>query len=64
MPSSGHPDWHALLPGVYDDGRGGLHIVLNEFLAAHGYADTPANRATLLAAVHDQFPGAVVEEDA
>jgi hypothetical protein len=37
-----------LADGVYDDDNGGLHIRLGEFLAAHGYADTPENRTLLL----------------
>lgn len=39
-----------LAPGVYDDEHGGLHLDLPELLAAHGYPDTPENRATLIAA--------------
>jgi hypothetical protein len=38
-----------LMPGVYDDGRGGLHLVLGELLEGAGYPDTPENRAMLLA---------------
>lgn len=38
-----------LMPGVYDDGRGGLHLVLGELLEGAGYVDTPENRAMLLA---------------
>jgi len=37
-----------IAPGVYDDDRGGLHIYPSELLRAHGYADTPANRAMLV----------------
>jgi hypothetical protein len=40
--------WYPLTPGTYDDGRGGLHLVLDEMLAAHGYADTPENRQALI----------------
>ena len=43
------------MPGVYADGQGGLHLVLDELLSGHGYADTPDNRATLIAAVRAQF---------
>jgi hypothetical protein len=32
-----------LAPGVYDDGIGMLHVDVPEFLAAHGFAPTPAN---------------------
>jgi hypothetical protein len=35
--------------GIYDDGDGGLHLAVDELLKAHGYADTPENRATLAA---------------
>lgn len=47
--------WTCLAPGVYDDNAGGLHIDIAELLDAAGYADTPANRATLLAAARDVF---------
>jgi hypothetical protein len=60
-------DWTRLLPGVYDDNRGGMHIVMDEFLAGHGYADTPENRATLLKVLRERWPGLVedaVEADA
>ena len=40
--------WHALTPGVCDDGRGGLHLVLDGLLTAHGYVDTPENRQMLI----------------
>jgi hypothetical protein len=46
-----------LAPGVYDDEAGGLHLDLPELLRAHGYADTPANRAALIAAMSDVAPG-------
>jgi ribosomal protein S27AE len=39
-----------LAAGVYDDEYGGLHLDVPELLAAHGYADTPENRALLIAA--------------
>lgn len=44
-----------LQPGVYDDGDGGLHIVIVELLEAHGVEDTPENRATLTAAAERIF---------
>jgi hypothetical protein len=51
-----HPaHWHRLAPGVYDDNRGGLHIVAGELLDAAGYQDTPENRQTLIDAVRDVF---------
>jgi hypothetical protein len=54
--------WHRLAPGVYDDNRGGLHLLLPEFLAANGYADTPENRQTLIEAARDAFGAITVEE--
>jgi len=48
--------------GVYDDGAGGMHLVLPELLDAHGYADTPENRATLIDAARYVF-GAALEVD-
>ena len=42
-------------PGVYDDGEGGLHLVLGELLEANGYVDTPANRQALIEAARDIF---------
>jgi hypothetical protein len=47
--------WHRLTPGTYDDGQGGLHIVVSELLAGQGYADTPDNRATLIAGIREAF---------
>lgn len=47
--------WTKLAPGVYDDHAGGLHLDVAELLDAAGYADTPENRATLLAAARDVF---------
>lgn len=52
-----------LAPGVYDDERGGLHLDVAELLAASGYADTPDNRAMLLAAARDTFGATVTETD-
>lgn len=46
---------HRLAPGVYDDGDGTLHLDVPELLEAHGYADTPANRDTLIAAAQEAF---------
>jgi len=51
-----------LAPGVYDDEKGGLHLDLPELLAAHGYADTAENRATMIAAVHNLNLGIPVDE--
>lgn len=42
-----------LAPGIYDDGRGGIHIGLAELLDAHGYADTPQSRAAVVAGARD-----------
>jgi hypothetical protein len=36
--------------GVYKDEGNRLHICLPEFLAAHGFADTPENRDTAISA--------------
>lgn len=44
-----------LAPGVYDDGEGGLHLVLGELLEAHGYDDTQENRDQLIAAARGIF---------
>ncbi len=44
-----------LAPGVYDDGEGGLHLVVPELLVAAGYADTPANRQTVEEAARSVF---------
>ncbi len=51
-----------IAPGVYDDGQGGMHLDLAELLEAHGYADTPANRAMMLAVTRDAFGAAAVKE--
>ena len=50
-------------PGVYDDGRGNLHLECGELLAAYGYADTPRNRAALLEALRDVYSGLITETD-
>ena len=53
-----------LAPGVYDDGKGGMHIDLTELLSAHGFHDTPANREALIKAVHETYTGPITETDA
>jgi hypothetical protein len=55
--------WHPLTPGTYDDGQGGLHLVLDEMLIGHGYADTPANRQMLIDAAREQAGDAVQVEE-
>ena len=40
-------------PGVYDDGKGGMHIDEAELLEANGYADTPENRRMMRKALAD-----------
>lgn len=54
-----------IAPGVYADGRGRMHLVIKELLEAHGYADTPANRHTLIEAARGllpKVPFTIVEE--
>lgn len=57
---------HDIAPGVYTDGRGQFHVVTDEVLAAHGFADTPANREMCLAEVRailaKQNPPVTLEE--
>lgn len=53
--------WHPITPGTYDDGRGGLHLVLEEMLAAHGYQDTPENRQTMIEVAREMMGGAAVD---
>jgi hypothetical protein len=43
-------DWIPIAIGVYDDGRGGLHLIMPDLLAANGYADTPAHRELIITA--------------
>ena len=52
-----------IAPGVYDDDEGGLHLVLPELLDGHGYADTPANRATLIASAREVFGDSLEVDD-
>jgi hypothetical protein len=52
-----------LAPGVYVDTDGGLHLVLDELLRAHGWPDTPANRAMLVQAVYERFGEATIHVD-
>jgi len=49
--------------GVYDDGDGAMHLVLPELLDAHGYADTPDNRATLIEAAREVFGDSLEVDD-
>jgi hypothetical protein len=51
-----------LSPGVYDDGRGGMHIEMAELLTSRGFAVTEENQRVLAEAVREQFPGAVLLE--
>lgn len=46
-----------LAPGVYDDERGALHLVVPELLLAHGYADTEANRQMLISTMREVWKG-------
>lgn len=41
--SDGEPRMSRLAPGVYDDGKGGLHLDVDELLEANGYEATPEN---------------------
>ena len=54
--------WQQLMPGVYDDQSGGLHLVLSELLEGAGYADTLANRQMLIEAARETF-GAITIDD-
>lgn len=63
MATNRRREWHQIQPGVYDDNRGGLHIVMSEFFAGHGYRDSSENRATLLAVIRQMFPGSTVEHE-
>lgn len=47
------PTWTKVTAGVYADADDGMHLVIPELLEANGYADTPANRATVEAAARD-----------
>lgn len=53
-----------IMPGVYDDGEGGMHIDVAELLAAHGYPNTRTNRAMIAEAARDliarQYPQTTV----
>jgi len=42
-----------IAPGAYDDGAGGLHIVVAELLADAGFPDTRENREMMLQALVD-----------
>ncbi|MCA1834350.1 MAG: hypothetical protein LC750_16770 [Actinobacteria bacterium] len=42
-----------IAPGIYDDGAGGMHLVVDELLRANGYADTPANREMVIAVARE-----------
>ena len=46
-----------LAPGVYDDERGAMHLVVPELLLGNGYADTPANRQTLIDTMREVWAG-------
>lgn len=55
--------WHPLTPGTYNDGQGGLHLVLEEMLAANSYADTPENRQRLIDAAREAMGDKVHVEE-
>ena len=56
-----------IMPGVYDDGQGGLHIVVSELLRGHGYEDNATNRATFYKAtrelLRERYPTTKIIED-
>jgi hypothetical protein len=41
--------------GIYNDGHRAQYVVIREILAAGGHADTPHNRATLLAMLREEL---------
>jgi len=47
--------WTQLAPGVYVDADQALHLVVSELLTAHGFADTPENRETLVKAAQEML---------
>ena len=49
-----------LAPGVYDDELGGLHLDVEELLAAHGLPNTRANQQLVVAAARQFDWGARV----
>jgi hypothetical protein len=48
-------------PGIYDDGRGGMHLDVAELLADNGIADTPANREMIARTARRLFADLGVE---
>ena len=55
MTTNDRATWHRLGSGVYDDGAGGVHLVLSEMLEGNGWPDTPAIRAALERAAREVF---------
>ena len=58
-------DWkrglRRLAPGVYDDGKGAMHLDLAEMCEANGYLPTEENQETLLRAWMETHRELVIE---
>jgi hypothetical protein len=52
-----------LMPGVYDDDQGGIHIDLAVLLRASGYPDNPSARETMETVLRQMFGDAVIVTD-
>jgi hypothetical protein len=49
------PDLTPLIPGIYDDGEGHIHLHMREFLKLHGLPDNPEVRKVVWAEMRDVF---------
>lgn len=56
------PDLTPLIPGLYADARGRLHLDMREFLVAHGMPDVPEMRAVAWEEIREIFSGIEIEE--
>lgn len=49
------PDLTPLIPGIYHDGEGHIHVNMQEFLRVHGLADNPEMRKVVWAEMRAVF---------
>ena len=56
------PGLTSLIPGLYADAQGRLHLNMREFLIAHGMPDVPEMRAVAWEEVREIFSGIEITE--
>lgn len=51
----------SLGPGIYDDGRGGMHVDLDEIVESTGREPTPENKRAVARAIREIYNGPIIE---